>query len=56
MAQTVLSNVIKFWGDLTGVHMCNTWSSQEGAELGETVAVSMIQLIYGCLQYFRIWH
>ena len=27
-----------------------------GAELEGTVDVSMIQLIYGCLQYFRIWH
>ena len=27
--------------------MCNTWSSQEGAELGETVAVSIIYRMAG---------
>ena len=31
--------------------MYKAQASQEGAELEETVKVSMIQLIYGCLYY-----
>ena len=34
---------------------CHIWTSQEGVALEETVGVGMIQLIYGCLQHFRIW-